>query len=353
LLGHSIKLGIGITAGLVLYLVNSDKAEAWTPCMPICDFACTAPAAINLSMQFLSSHLDLSQALMENINSISSLSSSMANRNASISVQESKSNLTRISAYDGIASKVSLTLQMNDIEKDFIQNNHLMQVEKLSKNWKAAEDAVHKTETMGKMKNDSLLNSMAASQTIGRNSDLMDDLLLGSDLFIQENNSFDDINEFREKSGLLADISHEAPNPFVTDEVDISFFMEYQKQLILLFNHNKGEPKDIYDATERLKSRLILNIMNFDILHNTSFESDGSIESLTMQSNATVARAKADLYRRLMLDKHALTSLETQTNGSLQLTNVIVKSQKNLLLQEILKVKKQKNMLLGLTMLGK
>ena len=303
-------------------------------------------------MEFLSSHLDLSAELLSNIEAISNLTTSMVNRNSSISARETLNNTSRITAFDAATAKTSLSLQKSGAEMDFLNNNHITQLGKLSHNDKKKEDAAHLTEAMAKRDADSLISALAASETIRENSNLMDDFLLASDVFLKENNSYDDIDEFREKVGLFSDIEHDFPNPFVTDEVDMDFFMDYQKQLTLLFNHNSGEAKNIYDALSRMKIRLILNSLNIDILQNASFESNGSIEALTMQPYVTVSRAKADIYRRLMIDKAALTALDTQTTGSLLLTNVIIKSQKNLLLQEILKVKKQKNMLLALTMSG-
>jgi uncharacterized protein (UPF0333 family) len=353
LFAHSIKASVLAAIGVTIYFASSENAEAWTPCMPICDFACTAPSAISMSMQVLSSHLELSKELMSNIEEISSLSKSIVDRNGTISAQETLNNTSRITALDGVSSKLTLALQLNGVEKEYQTNNHITQLDKLSLNGKKENDAREKLNAISKLDTDSLLNSLAASETIKANSKLMDDFLIASDQFQMENSGYLTSDEFREKSGLLSDLSHDFPNPFVTEVVDMDFYMDYQKQITLLYNHQGGLPENINEATRRVRSRLIINSLNLDILQNASFQSDGSIESLTMQTNATVSRAKAESYRRLMYDKQALTSLEKQTKGSLLLTNVIVKSQKNLLLQEILKTKKQKNMLIALSMLGR
>ena len=347
---HSIKVCGGIAISVGLFFAFSEDVEAWTPCMPICDYACTAPSAISMSMSALSSHLKLSKAILSNIDAIASLSSSMAERNATISLQETFSSRRRISAYDATTFKVSSSLQINATENDVDTNNQIVQHDVLSMNKKNNSIAKNATDLVGQSKNDSLLAALSASETINQNDDLMTEFLLASDLLQVDNNQQSATDEFREKLGLLADISHEIPNPFVTDDVDASFFIDYQKELLLLFNYQNGAPKNIYEAIGQVKNRLILNALNMDILQNVSFESNGHVESLTMQARYTNARAKAESYKRLMLEKDALISLDSQTNGSLLLTNVIIKSQKNMLLNEILKVKKQKNMLLALSM---
>lgn len=350
---HSIKLGVATALGLTVLFASMDKAEAWTPCMPICDFACTAPAAINMSLSVLSSHLDLSKELLANIDAIANLSSSMVNRNASISAQESLNNSNKITGYDAVSTKLATSMQLNAIENEMLKNNHIIQLDRLSTNNKKADDVANKIKVMGNRENDSLLTSLAASASMKTNSVLMDDLLLVADQIQTRNNGYKSVDGHREKAGLLSDLSHEIPNPFVTDEVDMAFYLDYQKQLLLLYNHQSDEPTSISDATDRIKKRLIINSLNLDILQNAAFEGDGLIEELTMQTNATIARSKAESYKRLMFEKHALTSLEKQTTSSLLLTNAIVKSQKNLLLHEILTVKKQKNMLIALTMIGR
>lgn len=350
---HSIKLGVATALGLTVLLASMDKAEAWTPCMPICDFACTAPAAISMSLSVLSSHLDLSKELLANIDAISNLSASMVNRNASISAQESLNTSIKITAFDAVSTKLSTSMQLNAIENEMLKNNHIIQLDRLSTSNKKADDVTNKIQVMGNRENYSLLTSLAASASMKKNSELMDDLLLVSDQIQTRNNGYKPADEHREKAGLLNELSLEIPNPFVTDEVDMDFYIEYQKQLVLLYNHQSGAPKTISEATDRIKKRLIINSLNLDMLQNASFEGDGSIEALTMHTNATIGRSKAESYKKLMFEKRALTSLERQTESSLLLTNTIVQSQKNLLLHEILTVKKQKNMLLALTMIGR
>lgn len=340
----------GLAIGVGLYFSFNEDVEAWTPCMPICDYACTAPAAINMAMSSLNSHLELSDAILSNIDAIASLTSSIVERNATISSQEALGSRKRISAYDATSFKVTSSLKVNATESDINTNNQIVQRDVLSFNMKNNSTAQSKMQIVDKSKNHGLLAALSASEIIKQNDNLMNELLLASDLLLVDSNNNLVTDEFREKLGLLSDISHDIPNPFVTEEVDASFYIDYQKQLLLLFNYHNGSPKNIYEAIRRVKSRLILNALNFDILQNVSFESSGDVEGQTMQLTYTNARAKADSYKRLMLEKEALLSLDVQTNGSLLLTNILIKSQKNMLLNEILQVKKQKNMLMALSM---
>jgi hypothetical protein len=351
LYAHLIKIGGVVAIGVAFFVVNTEKAEAWTPCMPICDFACTAPAAISMSLSVLASHLELSKELIANIEEISNLSTSLVDRNASISAQETLNTNAMLTALDAASTKISTSFQRNAMEREISKNNHSIQLERLHKNKIIGNNADQVSKAAGQGLTDALLTSLAASSTIKNNNDLMDDLLLVSDHLQNNSNDYEEKDEFREKIGLLSDISHDIPNPFISDEVDIQFYKDYQKQITLLYNHERGEPKSIIEANNRIKFRIIIQNLNLHILENTTFDSNGLIEGLTMQSKATVARSKADAYKRLMLDKEALTSLDKQTKGSLLLTKVIINSQKNLLLNEILKVKKQKNLLLSLSML--
>lgn len=345
---HLIK-GFTLVALLfTIYLSNTNKAEAWTPCMPICDFLCTAPAALSMSLSSLASHLDLSKELLANINAINNLSTSLVERNASISAKETVNMTTKITALDGFSFKTTTTLARNAMESAISMDNHIQQLENLSNNVKEDMKSMQSINMLAKGQSDSYLTALAASSTIQKNVEIMDDLRIASDEVQFQNNRYDSHDEQREVVGLLSDISQEIPNPFVTDDVDMKFYMDYQKQLISLYNHEIGPPRTIEEATERIKKRLIIDALNLYIFENASFEGNGLIEDLTMSTLATVARAKADAYKKLMFEKDAIASIDTQTISTLMLTKIIVTSQKNLLLNEILKVKKQKNLLLAL-----
>lgn len=345
---HLIKGFTAVVLVLSIYLSSADKAEAWTPCMPICDFLCTAPAALSMALSSLSSQLDLSNELLANIDEINNLSKSLVDRNASISATETLNMSTKITALDGFSFKTSTALVRNAMERAINMDNHMQQLVNLSNNAKEDIKSMQSINMMAKGQSDSFLTSLAASSTIKKNVEVMDDLRIVSDQVQFENNSYVSHDEQREGVGLLSDISQEIPNPFVNEDVDMDFNLDYQKQLVSLYNHEKGPPKSIEEATGRIRKRLIIDALNVHIFENASFEGNGLIEDLTMNTRATVARAKADAYKKLMFDKKAITSIQNQTISTLMLTKIIVTSQKNLLLNEILKVKKQKNLLLAL-----
>lgn len=345
---HLIK---GFTVALLILTISlssTDKAEAWTPCMPICDFLCTAPAALSMALSSLSSQLELSKELLANIDEINSLSKSLVDRNASISAAETLNMSTKITALDAFSFKTSSALARNAMESAISVDNLSLQLGNLSNNVKDDIQSSETIDMLAKGQSDSYLSALAASPTIKKNVELMDDLRIVSDQVQFQNNRYDSHDEQREVAGLLSDIPSDIPNPFVTDDVDMDFYLDYQKQLISLYNHENGPARTIKEATSNIKKRLIIDALNLHVFENASFVGDGLIIDMTMNSLATVARAKSDAYKKLMFEKNAIASLENQTISSLMLTKVIVTSQKNLLLNEILKVKKQKNLLLAL-----
>lgn len=270
---------------------------------------------------------------------------------ANLYSRETLNNQNRITAYDGVAKTIGLTLEKNNKVYERTVDHITQELLIMKRNQRTADVALETA-------NNNAVQHIATADTALKSIPQVASAIQSHKkrykeaAFFQSKSSAMIANDKKgvQLSALMHDIDFDIPNPFALDEIKEENWGEYQRQLTLLFNTHNLSNSGLSDKQSWLKRQLALYVITKTLSESVKIPDTASnnLTALTGEPTVSIKSALFERYKQVMTDINTQTNTKAAPLNSLLVIHNIQLSQKNLLLSEIKQTKQLKNALLSL-----
>ncbi|MDI4652582.1 MULTISPECIES: hypothetical protein [Pseudoalteromonas] len=349
-----MRLKLLIITSLCLSISPIENVSTWQPCMPFCDTMCTGTAAISLTSNVASQYGSLSSQIQTNTQAVGRLSSSFMEQQASLYSQETIANQKRITAYDGVAKSINLTLEQFAVINERLIDHIAAELFNIKKNTRQA-DLVHESaKNAGVSDIPHVSNALVAAPELAKAIELHKQRAGEAILF--QNDIAKEISapqQNQQMASLIDDLDFEIPNPFNLTQIPEENWDEYQKLLTLVYNNKpKIEDAGLQERVTHIKNQFVLSVLTTALskLVTIPDEKAETLLALTGDSKTNINKAMFETYKQELMNVNTQTYTKSAPVNSLLIINNLQLAQRNLILQEINNTKKLKNTLLAIEM---
>ena len=329
-----------------------EPVSTWMPCMPFCDTMCTGTAAVSLTANVANQYGALSSQIQTNTQSVGRLTSSFMEQQASLYSQETIANQRRITAYDGVAKAIGITLEQSAIINERLIDHIGTEFFNIKKNYRQGDLVVEnaKKAVVNEIPhvNTALVAAPELALAIESHKKRSDESMLIQNGIANEISS---PHKNQQLSSLIEDIDFEIPNPFNLEEISEDNWEEYQKLITLVYNNRpKSNTADLQERVNQIKNQMALSILTSSLSKLVTIPNDKAETLLALSGDTTtnVNKAMFDTFKQELLNVNTQTFTKSAPVDSLLIINNLQLAQRNLILQEIHNTKKLKNLLLAI-----
>jgi hypothetical protein len=335
-----------------ILLFSFEEADTWEPCMPFCDTLCTAPAAVKLSISTVTKYTEMGLELAANSTKIMDLTTKSSEYFSVISTQEQLASQSYITALDGVEKKISTQIEMlgmaNVAKTDYLATQ-VLQVKKEIR----VVDRLLINNKKGQIKSLAFANNaLLMSTEFIKNHDESENLrkkAYHTQRMIPSNLGTNNI--IAQRTAMMNEVNLNSENPFIAIKLDKELWEEYQKYVALIYNFTPQDAiTSLSSKRTQLKRLVALNALSGFMSENVSIpEVDSkSLSQYLGTKSLTVKNVLFNSYQKHLLDVN--TQLQTKVSNELSLLVIhnIQLAQRNMMLNELRKIKQSKNVLSSL-----
>jgi len=315
--------------------------------MPFCDTVCTSPAAVELSIATITKYTLMGLELSTNNTKIVELNTTIAENFAELSTVEQLSSQAFIRALDGVEKNISAQFEKMGIENtakaEHFANTLLVYKKELRVADVALQNSMDTQISNVDFSNDAFLMStelLLSNQEKERLRQKAHQHQLLSPSHIGSNNIATQRSAMMNSTDLTMD------NPFIENEIDKELWSEYQRYIALVFNFTpQNSIIDVVGKREQLKRLFALNTLSTFMSENVFIPNSESLKlSKYLGSNSiSVKKTLFNSYQKLLLDSNTQLQTKLSNEKTLLIIHNIQLAQRNMMLNELRKVKLMKN----------
>jgi len=149
-----------------------------------------------------------------------------------------------------------------------------------------------------------------------------------------------------QRSVMLNTVNLTMLNPFINDAIDEELWLEYQNYISLVYNFKPlNESSSLDEKRERLKKQLALNILSSFMSENVIIPAEESEQLSKYLANNSITKKSIIFksYQKHLLDINTQLQTKIGNEKTLHIIHNIQLAQRNMMLNELRKLKIAKN----------